>query len=147
MVSALLVACSAGGARKPGWEVQTFQKNSFECSERMAFKSVLSVFQDLGYLVRSADVNSGVITASSPTRNRTLLASQMRTTEAVAVIEPLGGDRCSVRINLVEVIEKSTLLGRTSRANHPIELPEPYTDAFIKIREAVFLRSRRWPKN
>src|SRR5260370_1541259 len=52
---------------KSGLELQAFQKKEFETNKKIAFASVLSVFQDMGYTVSSASLETGFITSKSPT--------------------------------------------------------------------------------
>ena len=68
------------------------QSREFETNKKMAFASVMSVFQDLGYIVNSADLVTGFITAKSPIKNE----GAMIYTQATAFVEELK--KCTVRI-------------------------------------------------
>jgi len=46
-------------------EIQSIQSRSYEHPKKTVFPSVMSVFQDLGYSINSADINTGLITAES----------------------------------------------------------------------------------
>lgn len=50
---------------KTSLELQAIQAKEFETTKKIAFASVLSVFQDLGYIIGSADFDTGFITAKS----------------------------------------------------------------------------------
>lgn len=52
-------------------ELQAIQSKEFETSKDVAFAAVMTVIQDLGYTVQTADLGSGFITAASPTENKT----------------------------------------------------------------------------
>ena len=51
-------------------EVQSLQKRDLETNKEIAFASVVSVFQDLGYTIVSADKETGFITAESLAESR-----------------------------------------------------------------------------
>ena len=46
-------------------DIQSMQSRNYEHSKDLVFPSVMSVFQDLGYSINSADINTGLITAES----------------------------------------------------------------------------------
>lgn len=73
-------------------EIQAIQSREFETVKPTAFAAVLSVFQDLGYIVESADKDTGFITAKSPTSGGfSLLTGQtlQSATKATAFVEEL----------------------------------------------------------
>jgi hypothetical protein len=49
-------------------QIQSIQSRTFETSKRVAFDSTITVFQDLGYIINSAEYNTGFITSESPTK-------------------------------------------------------------------------------
>ena len=57
-------------------EIQSMQSRSYEHSKDIVFPSVMSVFQDLGYSINSADINTGLITAESAAERRNKLLLQ-----------------------------------------------------------------------
>ena len=64
-----ITLCSGCVAPRPqltSLEIQSIQSREFETAKPTAFAAVLSVFQDLGYIVESADKETGFITAKSP---------------------------------------------------------------------------------
>jgi hypothetical protein len=141
MVAISLVGCASSGPTKTGLELQAFQKKEFPTNKKIAFASTLSVFQDLGYIIRAADVDTGLITAASPTKTVHFLGSHMNNTEATAFVEEFTPTRTFVRINFVQVKESSSGYGMKSKNDRPIEDPKPYEIAFQKIGEAVFIRT------
>ena len=46
-------------------EIQEFQTKSFEIDKKTAFSSTISVFQDLGFIINSANYEIGFITADN----------------------------------------------------------------------------------
>lgn len=137
-----LSSCVVGGAGKSGLELQAFQKQSFSTSKKVAFASTMSVFQDLGYVIKSASFETGLISASSPTKNVLFFGSHMSNTDASAFIEETSSNSTSIRLNFVNVSESSSGYGMKARSDLPVQEAEPYQNAFSKIREAVFVRTK-----
>lgn len=66
---ALLALIGCATPQQTSLELQAFQKKQFETSKKIAFASVMSVFQDIGYTIKQANAETGFIQASSPTKN------------------------------------------------------------------------------
>jgi hypothetical protein len=122
-------------------ELQAFQKREFPTTKQIAFASAVSVFQDLGYTVRAADIQTGLIQAQSPTKSFLFFGSHMSNTDATAFVEELAPSRTSVRLNFVQVNESSSGYGMKSKSDKPIINPQIYESAFAKIQEAIFIRT------
>jgi hypothetical protein len=54
-----MAGCTIAPPAPTPLQIQAFQSHEFETQKRVAFGSVLSVFQDLGYIVQSADIETG----------------------------------------------------------------------------------------
>ena len=50
-------------------EIQSIQTREYEAPPKITFASVVSVFQDLGYTIKGANLNTGFINAESATQN------------------------------------------------------------------------------
>lgn len=126
-------------------EIQAFQKKEFETTKDIAFGSVLSVFQDLGYIIDSANKDTGFITAASAATGKTdwiLTGNRYNTqTKATAFAEELRPGIVSVRLNFVVANTTSRLYGQTYQNDKPIHDPQVYQSAFEKIEDAIFIRS------
>jgi hypothetical protein len=128
-------------------QLQSFQAKEFETSKVIAFVSFLTVFQDLGYIVSSADRETGFITAASPAGNKTkiweVLAGTTSSvqTRATAFLEEIRPGYTSIRLNFVDARHQSTAYGQTTDNDRPILEPKVYEAAFEKIGEAIFIRS------
>ena len=48
-------------------QIQTMQSQDFTASKKQAFNAVMTVFQNDGYIIQTADLDTGFITAKSPT--------------------------------------------------------------------------------
>ncbi|UVW33973.1 hypothetical protein NYF23_07970 [SAR92 clade bacterium H455] len=126
-------------------EIQALQTRTYEHSKDIAFPSVMSVFQDLGYTVNSADKDTGLITAESATASDAaskfwLGITDVSQTKATAFIEQMGSSS-SVRLNFVATNKKSTMYGRSDRQDTPILDAAVYQNAFERIENAIFMRS------
>lgn len=143
----LLAGCMPATKKQPtSLQIQAFQTKQFETSKTIAFNSVLSVFQDLGYIVQSASKDTGFITASSPTKNQTGFWDAMAgvaasgNTKATAFIEEIRPGHAQIRLNFVSTNHMSSAYGRNSEQDTPILKPKVYQVAFDKIGNAIFIR-------
>jgi len=100
---ALLGGCA--GSSKPAMtpmEIQSMQSRDYKEGKGVVFSSVVSVFQDLGYTVKSADVATGFMTAVSPIKEKTDWVRVLfvgggknvsMQTAVTAFVEEIGGPR------------------------------------------------------
>jgi hypothetical protein len=143
------LAVPAHAKKKPEltpMELQAIQAKEFETSKETLFASVMSVFQDLGYTIDSADMATGFITASSPTTNKTNFweamggMSSSGFTKSTAYIEGFPNGRARVRLNFVVSKNMSGVYGQNTKNDKPILDPLPYQVAWDKVDEALFVR-------
>jgi len=125
-------------------EIQQIQSKSFEAGKDITFRSVVSVFQDLGYTIKSADLATGFITAESAANSDAatkfwLGISKVDQTAVTAFIEEMGS-KTSVRLNFVNRVETSSGYGQRDKQETPIYEPQSYQSAFEKIENAIFVR-------
>ena len=126
-------------------EIQSLQTRDFESSKDIVFPSVVSVFQDIGYTITSADIATGLVVAESTADSNFaskfwLGISNVKQTKANAFIEEIG-DMTKVRINFVNTQTTSDWYGQSDRQDNQILDAEPYRNAFEKIENAIFVRS------
>jgi hypothetical protein len=143
----VLAGCAnTGSGDMTPLQIQAFQTHEFEAPKKTVFASVVTVFQDLGYIVESADVETGFITSASAAVNKTGFwqamggATSSGKTRATAFVEEVRENFVTVRLNFVDTQNMSTAYGQQSSEDKPIVDPEPYQAAFDKIEEAVFIR-------
>lgn len=151
LVSSILIVSGCAPkntkATKTPLELQAIQLKTFEADKNTTFSSVLSVFQDLGYIVKSADKDTGFITAQSAAKNAggfwDAFAGIARnsSTNATAFIESIGKGRAAVRLNFVVSDKSSSAYGQTSIQDNVIEDAKVYETAFNKIGDAIFIRT------
>ena len=135
-----LVGGCATAPEKSSLELQAFQKKNFDTSKKVAFASVMSVFQDMGYTVKQASVETGFIQAASPTKSFVLFGAHMTNTEATAFVEDITPTRTSIRLNFVQDKEDSSGYGMKSKTDKPILDQKVYEGCFKNIQEAIFIR-------
>lgn len=141
-LTVFVAGCGTSGPQKTSLEIQAFQRKEFGTTKKIAFASTVSVFQDLGYIIRTADLETGLVSAQSPTRNSMIFGGRrMSSTEASAFVEDLASNRTTVRLNFVQVKEDSSGYGMKSKNDKPILDPKIYESAFQKIQEAIFIRA------
>lgn len=137
----------AAQKRKPmtPMELQAIQSREFDVSKEAAFGAVMTVIQDLGYTVQSADVISGFITAASPNENKTNflealggVASSGNTVMTVFLLQ-MPSKTTRIRLNFVNSRSISTSYGQSSRQDKPILDAAVYNNAWERIDEALFV--------
>jgi hypothetical protein len=151
-----LAGCTPPGPVLTPLEIQSLQTREYDHDKAIVFASAMSVFQDLGYVVNSADLNTGLITAESPAASdRAAFPARLAIlpdlmvwsdvtsvvqTRATAFIEQIG-TRSRVRLNFVVTRQASSVHGQTSRQDTPILDAAVYQNAFERIENAIFVRA------
>ena len=142
-----LYACATTSAPQlTSLEIQAVQTREFEVSKDISFGAVVTVFQDLGYIIDNADKDSGFVTARSATKNTAgffdFLAgvTSSTSTGVSAYIDGLREDYTRIRLNFVNATSKSGQYGQSQRADNIIYDAAIYEHAFEKISEAIFIR-------
>jgi hypothetical protein len=126
---------------KTSLELQAIQSREFETPKRIAFAATMSVFQDFGYSISASDLDTGYISAKSPTQSKKGIGRYiMNDTKVTAFIEEMRPGITKVRINFIHTEEWKGLESSLIQ-DSPIEDPAVYNNAFIKIQEAIFIRS------
>ena len=126
-------------------EIQSMQTRTYNHKMDVVFPSVMSVLQDIGYSINTADIQTGLITGESAAESDKaskfwLGISNVSQTKANVFIEELNSET-SVRVNFVTTNKKSFGYGQTDREDVQVLSPEPYQNAFEKIENAIFVRS------
>jgi len=126
-------------------EIQSMQTRTYDNKKEVIFPSVISVLLDLGYAIKAADINTGLITAESTAKSNAAMKfwlgiAEVSQTNADSFIEEING-RTKVRINFINVVKQSSAYGQDDRTDQQILDPVPYQSAFDKIENAIFIRS------
>lgn len=151
MVSTLLLSCAS--ANRPGMvsemtpplELQAVQAREFSVPKETAFKAVMSVLQDLGYILQSADLPSGFISAVSPAVDTSSSVAKFlygrdsySEVAVTASFLPMPNGSTRVRLNFVERRARLELMGKT-RDDLLVLDPEVYQQAWEKVDETLFM--------
>jgi len=145
-IATVFVGCAQPPvSTKSALELQSIQSKEFEATKQQAFAATLSVFQDLGYIVSSANLDTGLITAKSPTVqdfvfSLLFVGQRMRDRKANAFVEEIDKGRTKIRLNFVDTTQTSGSQGMRSEQDVPVETPELYQDTFAKIQQGIFVR-------
>src|SRR5690606_24423359 len=113
-------------------------------SKAIVFPSIISVFQDLGYTITNANMDTGLISAESASdsnfaHNFWLGVTKVNQTKATAFVEKIG-NKTRARLNFVTISQTSSSYGQNNRSDTPIMDAKIYESAFEKIESAIFLR-------
>jgi len=150
IATSALCAVNPAIAKKPvpltPMEIQAIQSREFEVSKEDAFSSVMSVVQDLGYTISSADLPSGFITATSPNENKTnfgealfLGSRSSGFTKLTCFMMQLPNGSTRIRLNFVNTKNTSSAYGQSSAKDKPILEPAVYQNAWERIDESLFV--------
>lgn len=157
LVGLILVGCAPQPVKpqKTSLEIQAIQARVFEADKKITFNSIMSILQDLGYIIGSASFETGFITAESPNKQvdsttamMAMLFSGIRTEGKTAVtvsVEEISPKKTRVRLNFVDRQTRSGSYGQRAADDTPIEDPKIYETAFDKIGEAIFIRQAQTP--
>ena len=138
---------SAKEAKAPqmsGLQLQQFQSHEFGYSYGVVFASTLSVLQDLGYVIKSGDKETGLITAEGINDSRTSgLGMRVTTTipSVSAFIEPVSQTATRVRFTFI-VKETKLWAGKLEKETQNMVTDQAvYQSAFEKVESAAFVRA------
>lgn len=150
----LISACSSSHkviAPQDELALQEMQTREFEAEKKIVFSSVLSVLQDVGYIIESGDIETGLITAKSPSDSKMSynfwwgFGKKNSHTRVTAFIEEIGQSYTKVRVNFLSQTGDSNVYGATSSIDRPVEDPKVYANLFEKIDETIFIKQSLAP--
>jgi len=147
--SLLLTGCMTT-PKKPtmtSLQIQSLQSRDYESKKDIVFPSIVSVFQDIGYTISNADIQTGLISAESSSQSDFMSkfwlgVTKVSQTRATAFVEQIG-DKTRARLNFVEVKKSSSGWGQSDREDTPLLDAKLYENAFDKIDNAIFIRSQK----
>jgi hypothetical protein len=126
-------------------ELQQMQSKDYEADKNLMFGSVMTVLQDSGYRIGSADKDTGLITGLGSTGSKLTwkpfvgFGNGKKTPVVSAFIEEFVPGYTKVRLNFVMGKVNSSGYGKTED-EEPILDPQVYRDAFEKIDQVLFYR-------
>jgi len=130
---------------KTSLELQSIQTKEFEAPVKAGFGATMSVFQDLGYIIATADSQTGFITAAGPKSQHFVpfVGQVQKYRKATAFVEAINNSKTRVRLNFVDEEESSSGYGMKGGSAIPVEDPKLYQEAFEKISKAIFVRTNQ----
>jgi hypothetical protein len=125
-------------------QIQLMQTRSYQESQNVVFRSIVSVFQDMGYIIKNADSVTGFIQADGIAQSNENLKywtghTETTQTKATGFVEQIGS-KTQVRLNFVTTKESSTAYGADDRKETPVLDAQIYQNAFERIENAIFVR-------
>ena len=140
----LLGSCQTPGPKLTPVEIQALQTREFETTKDLAFRSVVGVFQDTGYTIDTASLETGLITASGPSHTEFQPfggGNVVKIVRATATVEGMPNGKVNVRINLVKQSESSSVYGQRGANSAPILDAQEYENLFSRVQQGIFMRS------
>lgn|SRR3989338_6460279 len=132
-------------------QIQAMQTREFATSKKVAFNAVMSVFQDLGYNIESASLETGFINAESPSQTvnapnfdifsdgqGSTTTNTITATKATAFVSQVG-KKAKIRLNFVTSSKTSTSSGQLGENDNQVLNADTYQNAFNQIRQQIFV--------
>lgn len=148
VLGSLLLMSPVAAKKAPpisGLALQQMQARDYEVGKSVSFPAVMTVLQDSGYRIQSADRDTGLITATASTKSKTTWApfvgfgKSKKTPVVSAYIEDRGpGSR--VRMNFILAKSKKGAYGMGWEDEEPILEQQVYRDAFERVEKEIFTR-------
>lgn len=129
-----------------GLELQQIQSKEFEVGKDVTFPAVMTVLQDEGYRILSADRDTGLITGQGSSKGKMTysiiwgIGNKKRSPVVSAFVEQIGTSVSRIRLSFVMAVAKGGIYGQRSADEEPVTDPAVYVDAFEKISKAIFVR-------
>jgi len=125
-------------------EIQAYQSKEFEATKRIAFDATMSVLQDSGFIIESADFETGFITGKGTTASHTDIwwGAMNEHVKMSAFVEQRTSSMARIRVNLVEAAQRKSAWNRSQDVINEsgVRDPKVYQDLFSKIDQAIFIR-------
>ncbi len=143
------MTASAEAKKKPelsSLELQQMQSREIEAATDTVFGAVMTVLQDAGYRIQTADKDTGLISGIGSSKGKLTWApfvgfgKKKKTPIVSAFVEPYGPNYTRLRLSFVLAKLKSNIYGSQPQDEEPILDPAVYQDAFEKVNRAVFIR-------
>ena len=140
-----LVGCAAQPKiTQSQMQIRAYQSHEYETTKRIAFDSTMSVLQDAGFIIESADFDTGFVTGKGTTQSRTAVwfGTMNEHVRMTAFVEQRTSTVARVRVNLVESSQRKSVWNETQDVINEagVRDPETYQQLFEKIDQAVFIK-------
>lgn len=141
----ILVGCAGSPkVKQSNLEIQAYQTKEFETQKRTAFDATLSVLQDSGFIIDSADFETGFVTGTG-TKNsdfNLFYGNVNRQTKMSAFIEQFSDVISKVRINIIQSAQRKSGWNKFQDVinEEGVRDPEVYNKLFNQIGETIFIK-------
>lgn len=140
-----LVGCAAPPkVTQSQMEIQAYQSKELEATKRQAFDSTLSVLQDAGFIIASAEFDSGFMTGKGQADSKFHLwwGTQNKSVSMTAFVEERSSTRSRIRINIVETEQRKSQWNAFQDVINEdgVRDPKVYQDLFERIDQAIFIK-------
>jgi hypothetical protein len=143
IILGLFAGCETTKPMQTGLQQQAYQSRDFAATKRNSFDAVLTVLQDYGYIIESADFDTGFITGKAPTSNRfdPWWGPMNEGGKATAFVTTTGEDSSRIRLNFVSVSQRKSAwnLAQDVINEQPVTDPAIYSNVFEKVDETIFV--------
>ncbi|MDR2629057.1 MAG: hypothetical protein LBC30_03660 [Puniceicoccales bacterium] len=129
-------------------EIQSIQTREFNVPYKIAFASVVDVFQDLGFVIQSSDFATGLIIAKGNVINKNIgvleaasgIHSKIVWNVGTAHLEEPSDGKVSIRVSFVANVKVTLAYGMSDESSRAILDGEFYAKFFEKIDKSIFVR-------
>ncbi|MDR2777022.1 MAG: hypothetical protein LBB17_03215 [Puniceicoccales bacterium] len=129
-------------------EIQSMQTREFDVPYKIAFASVVDVFQDLGFVIQSSDFATGLIIAKGSVINKNVgvleaasgVHSKIVWNVGTAHLEEPSDGKVSIRVSFVANVKVTLAYGMSDESSRAILDGEFYARFFEKIDKSIFVR-------
>ncbi|MHC5212070.1 MAG: hypothetical protein ACYTG2_15230 [Planctomycetota bacterium] len=124
---------------------QELQSREFENAKRPTFNGCVSVLQDIGYIIDTADFDTGVISARGESESN-LFLGEFQTRVSIFVQE-WGPSRSKVRATFVQHRTSHGQYGSTYETDETIYDAAVYQNFFNELGKTLFVQGALGPQN
>ena len=125
-------------------EILSYQAHEFEATKRQAFDSTLSVLKDTGFIIESADFETGFMTGKGTSDSRFDIwwGTMNESVEMTAFVEQRSSTMSRVRINIIESEQRKSFWNPSQDVinQQGVRDPKVYQALFEKIDQAIFIK-------
>jgi hypothetical protein len=147
LLGCLALGCAPSGPRsatRPSLQTREFQTRSYATKDTgMVMKALVNVLQDEGFIIKVANNDLGLITATSEHTERHwyfIFAKDFTYSRTCSVNITPFGEQTKVRVN-VQISVKTWPSGSESVSG--IDDPTYYRDFFAKVDKGIFIQRER----
>lgn len=124
-------------------ELEALQTREYEADYTQAFAATIGAFQSYGYVVQSADRETGLViakTTSDAGINYMTGLTRVEYDKATAFLEQVAPGRVKIRVSIVKYVSAKSAYGGGGEKEAMRTRPEVYQNIFGKIDQALFLK-------